>query len=169
MSKVEKISTFYKDSIFTKLFIQFINTTGFSVEHFTEVLGELHGRMSRPTSYTGYDLSGAKTPLSQKSLIIIAKFSRKVLGEIIYSSHHAQEVLKRQASQVIGVPLVKIMPACYAEVHDSFVTDYFIDSHKKFKQFDVPIYPLDPEGFMIILNTIFKIYPYFTNELRVVD
>ena len=167
-NKVEQISSYSKDSIFINCFIDFISTTGFSTVHFREVIKEIRSRMSRPTCHIGYDLSGTKLPLSQKSLIIIARFTRKVLGEIIYSSHHAQEVLKRPASQVTGVLLVKIMPACYAEIHDSFITDFFINSTKKIKQFDVPIYPVDPDGFMIMVNTIFKIYPYFTNDLRVV-
>ncbi len=167
-NKVKQISAIFKDSIFVNSFIRFLSTIGFSSAQFEEGIIELQQHISRPTSYTGYDLSGMKLPLSNKSLIIIARFTQDVLGEIIYSSHHAHKVLKRQPHQVVGVPLVKIMPTCYAEIHDTFIKDFFVNSDKKFKQFDVPLYPLDPEGYMTIINTVFKIYPYFTNDLRIV-
>ncbi len=166
--KVEEMVTAFSNTMFIQTYLKFINCTGFSSSRFKEIIDQLREKKGDETIYTGYYLCGAKAPLSKKTLLLIAKFTKEIMGEIVYSSHHAEDVLKLRPCQLIGVPITAVMPLCYRAQHDSFVEAFFDNCDRKYKQSDVPVYTIDPEGYMSILNAIFKVYPYFTLDLRLV-
>lgn len=167
--KVEQMVQEFSDTMFMQTYLQFISCTGFSSVRFKEIIDNLREKKGDTTVYTGYYLCGAKAPLSKKSLVLIAKFTKEIMGQIVYSSHHAEDVLKMKPAQLIGAPITAVMPNCYKACHDMFVEKFFDNIDRKYKQFDVPVYTIDPEGYMSILNAIFKVYPYFTLDLRLVS
>ena len=166
--KVEKMVIDFNDMMFVQTFLQFIRCTGFSSSRFKESIRNRWEKKVEHHVFTDYYLCGAKAPLSKKTLILIAKFTKEIMGQIVYSSHHSQDVLKVKPVQLVGVPITSLMPVCYRAPHDSFVEKFFQNIDRKYKQFDVPVYTIDQEGYMSIMNAIFKVYPYFTLDLRLV-
>ncbi len=147
--------------------IKFLEAVGFPTKKFLKVALSNYEKSVKKSLQLLYLNSKTKVLLKKKNLIIIASFSKETFGKMIYISSSSLDILQIKSQKLLGNKINELMPYCYSKDHDSYVTSFSEKNQFSNNQHMTSIF--DYHHFINQVNISYKMYPYISQDIRIVS
>jgi PAS domain S-box-containing protein len=106
-------------------------------------------------------INGEEQKYSENSntCVITSSGNLRSCGTITNCNGEITQILGFNKNDIIGQNVSKLMPKCYADVHDKFINNYFETAKDKIINMDRIVFPQNKQGYVVPCTLLIKVLP----------
>jgi hypothetical protein len=154
------------DSSLLVTVVDFLRSVGFTSKSFQKLTTSKFDQEFLRTNKVKYMTIDCSISFKSSGVIMIASFNKENFGNLVYISSESYELFEINCHKLLGNKINDLMPLCYARDHNSYVLK-FSEKPKALDHSHITSM-FDSNHFLNQINISYKMYPYFSQDVRIV-